>query len=66
VRSKKHGTSESASQPNDAVPGDVTVRVPLGFIKGKEFKGIDVGMFTKLSWVGGRQLIISSELAAAL
>ena len=32
VPSKKQGTSASARQPNDAVPGDETVEVPLYFI----------------------------------
>jgi hypothetical protein len=49
VISKKRGTSASARQPKDAVPGDVTVRVPQHFINGTEIKGIDVGLITKLS-----------------
>ena len=43
VPSKKQGTSASASQPKDAVPGNETVRVPQDLINGIEFKGIDVG-----------------------
>jgi len=39
---KKHGTSPSARQPNDAVPIDETVWVPQHFINGTEFKGVDV------------------------
>ena len=44
MASKKQGTSASARQPKDAVPGDETVRVPQYLINGKEFKGIDVGV----------------------
>ena len=43
VKSKKQGPRESADSANDAVPRDETVRVPLDFINGTEFKGIDVG-----------------------
>jgi hypothetical protein len=43
MTSKKHGTSASAHQPEDAVPGDETVRVPQYFIKLTEFKRIDAG-----------------------
>jgi hypothetical protein len=43
VKSKKQGASASADSANDAVPGDETVRMPLHFINGTEFKGIDVG-----------------------
>jgi len=42
MASKKRGTSASARQPKDAVPGDETVRVPQDFINGTDFKGIDV------------------------
>jgi hypothetical protein len=44
MASKKQGASASADSANDAVPGDETVRVPLHFINGTEFKGIDVGV----------------------
>jgi hypothetical protein len=43
VASKKQGTSASARQPKDAVPGDEKVLVPQNFINGTEFKGMDVG-----------------------
>ena len=47
VNSKKQGTirqlAELARQPNDAVPGDKTVRVPEYFIDGAEFTTIDLG-----------------------
>jgi hypothetical protein len=43
VASKKQGTSASADNANDAVPGDKTVRVPQNLINGTEFKSIDVG-----------------------
>jgi hypothetical protein len=63
VASKKQGTSVSARQPKDAVTGDETVRVPQDFINGTKVMSIDFGAGTKLSWVGGRQLIKPSELA---
>jgi len=52
VTSKKQGTSASARQPNDAVPGDETVRVPKYFINGTEFMSIDFGTGYKavLGW----------------
>jgi hypothetical protein len=43
MASKKQGTSASARQPKDAVPGDETVRVPQKFINGTEFTSIDFG-----------------------
>jgi hypothetical protein len=53
VKSKKRGTSASASQPKDAVPGDETVRVPLYLINGIKFKIIDfrAGNKTVLGWL---------------
>jgi hypothetical protein len=48
MASKKRGTSASARQPKDAVPGDETVRVPQDFINGTEFKSIDFGTGYKL------------------
>jgi hypothetical protein len=42
MASKKRGTSASADSANDAVQVDETVRVPQDFIKGTDFKGIDV------------------------
>jgi hypothetical protein len=53
VPSKKQGTSASASQPKDAVPGDETVRVAKDLINGKEFKGIELGTDYKsvLGWL---------------
>jgi hypothetical protein len=63
VTSKKQGTRASADSANDAVPGDETVRVPQDIINGKEFKGIDVGIDTNLSWRCGSHLIKPSELA---
>ena len=52
VTSKKQGTSASARQPKDAVPGDETVRVPQYFINGTEFTSIDFGAGYKavLGW----------------
>jgi len=52
VASKKRGTSASARQPKDAVPGDETVRVPQYFINGAEFTSIDfgAGYKTVLGW----------------
>jgi hypothetical protein len=51
VASKKRGTRAPAlaeggvgPQPDDAVKGDETVRVPQHFINGTEFKGIDIGV----------------------
>jgi hypothetical protein len=44
MASKKQGTSASADSANDAVPGDEIVRMPLNFINGTEFKGIDFGI----------------------
>jgi hypothetical protein len=43
VPGKEQGTRASAHQPNDAVPGDETVRVPQYFINGAEFSSIDFG-----------------------
>ena len=53
VKSKKQGTSASASQPKDAVPLDETVRVPPYFINGTEFASIDFGAGYKavLGWL---------------
>ena len=62
VKSKKRGTSASADSANDAVPGDETVRVLQNLINGKEFKNIEVGIVTNLSWRWRRQLIKPSEL----
>jgi hypothetical protein len=39
--SKKQGTSASARQPKDAVPGDETVRVPQYFINGTDVTRIN-------------------------
>ena len=52
VTSKKRGTSASARQPKDAVPGDETGRVPPNFINGTEFLSIDFGAGYKvvLGW----------------
>ena len=44
MTSKKRGTSASASQPKDAVPGDETVQVPQYLINGTEFKSIELGI----------------------
>ena len=41
VTSKKQGTSASASQPNDAVPGDETVCLPHNLIDNLNFSLID-------------------------
>jgi len=69
MASKKHGTSTPAlaeggvgPQPDDAVPGDKTVRVPQDFINGTELKGIDVGVDYKAVPGCGRHLIKPSEL----
>ena len=43
VTSKKQGTSASARQPNDTVPGDETVRMPQYLINFTEVTGIDFG-----------------------
>jgi hypothetical protein len=43
MASKKQGTSASARQPKDAVPGDETVQVPQNLINGTEFMSIDFG-----------------------
>ena len=51
--------SGSARQPNDAVPGDETVRMLQYFMNGTEFKDMDFGLVPKLSWEGGRQLMKS-------
>jgi len=50
--SKKQGASASARQPNRAVQGDETVRVPQDFINGTEFSSIDFGAAYKavLGW----------------
>jgi len=52
VTSKKQGSSASARQPKDAVPGDETVRVPQYFINGTEFMSIDfwLGCMAVLGW----------------
>jgi len=52
MASKKHGTSASARQPKDAVPGDETVRMPQDFINGTEFTSIDfwAGYKAVLGW----------------
>jgi hypothetical protein len=63
MASKKCGTSASADSANDAVQVDETVRVPLDFINGTEFKDIELGMNTNLFWRWRRQLIKPSELA---
>jgi hypothetical protein len=39
----RQGTSASALQHKDAVPGDKTVRVPQNFINEKEVTSIDFG-----------------------
>jgi hypothetical protein len=62
MASKKQGTRASADSANDAVQVDETVRVLHDLINGKEFKGIDFRMITKLSWRWRRQLIKPSEL----
>ena len=66
VKSKKQGTRASADSANDAVPGDETVRVPQDLINGKEFKGIELGMITNLSWRWRGHLIKPSELDAVV
>ena len=52
MTSKKRGTSASASQPKDAVPGDETVQVPQYLINGTEGTRIDFGAGYKavLGW----------------
>jgi len=52
VTSKKQGTSASARQPKDAVPGDETIREPQYFINGTEVTRIDFGAGYKavLGW----------------
>jgi hypothetical protein len=62
MTSKKHGTSAWADSANDPVQVDETVRVPQYLINGKEFKGIELGIDTNLSWRWRRQLIKPSEL----
>ena len=62
VTSKKQGTSASADSANDAVPVDETVRVTQDLINGKEFKGIELGIDTNLSWRWRRHLIKPSVL----
>jgi hypothetical protein len=66
VKSKKQGASASAHQPKDAVPVDETVRVPMDLINGIEFKGIELGADTNLSWSWRRHLIKPSELDAVV
>jgi hypothetical protein len=70
VKSKKQGTirqlAESADSANDAVPGDETVRVPQDLINGEEFKSIELGIVTNLSWRWRRQLIKPSELGLGI
>jgi len=63
VTSKKQGTSALADSAKDAVPIDETVRVTQDLINGKEFKGIELGIDTNLSWRWRRHLIKPSELA---
>lgn len=41
---KNKASRASTRQPNDAVPGDETVRVPQDFINGTEFTSIDFGI----------------------
>jgi hypothetical protein len=43
VASKKQGTSASARQPKDAVPGDEAFWVPQYFLNVTEVTGIDFG-----------------------
>jgi hypothetical protein len=62
VPSKKQGACASADSANDTVPVDETVRVPQDLINGLEFKGIDLGIDTNLSWRWRRHLIKPSEL----
>jgi hypothetical protein len=52
VTSKELGARASARQPNDAVPGDETVRVPQYFINGTEVTLVDFGAGYKavLGW----------------
>jgi len=52
VKSKKQGTSASARQPKDAVPGDETVKVPQYFINGTKVTRIDfeAGYKAVLGW----------------
>jgi hypothetical protein len=63
MASKKQGTRASAGSANDAVPVDETARVLQDLINGKEFKGIELGIITNLSWRWRRQLIKPTELA---
>jgi hypothetical protein len=42
VKSKKQGTSASARQPKDAVPGDKTIRLQLKLINDLNFSLIDI------------------------
>ena len=56
----------SADSANDAVQVDETVRMPLNFINGTEFKSIDVRVDYNLSWRWRRHLIKPSELAEGL
>jgi hypothetical protein len=56
----------NARQPKDTVPGDETVRVPKDLINGKEFKGIELGIDTNLSWRCRSQLIKPTELYVGL
>jgi hypothetical protein len=51
MASKKQGTSASARQTKDAVPGDKTVRVPQYFINEKEFMSIDF-------WAGYKAVLV--------
>ncbi len=62
VTSKKQGACASADSANDAVPGDETVQLPLYFINGTEFKGINVGFDYKSVLALARHLIKPSEL----
>jgi hypothetical protein len=62
VKSKKQGTSASADSANYTVPVDETVRVPQDLIKGKEFKGIELGNDYKSVLALRRHLIKPSEL----
>jgi hypothetical protein len=66
MASKKQGTSASADSANDAVPVDETVRVLQDLINVLEFKGIDSGIDTNLSWRWRRHLIKPSELVVSV
>jgi hypothetical protein len=63
MTSKKRDTSALADSANDAVLVDETVRVLQYLINDTEFKGIELGVDTNLSWRWRRQLIKPTELA---